>query len=134
MRRIASITLVTLPLLLVLMGRSAALSPPLDFGIDCTQDTLRTRPGGQPVRFQMSLIANGYQGPVRLACVALNPHLRCEASSPSVTLSGDSVVPFVVMAWADPAAKAPVAYTLILIATGGSSSRTDTLHLVVSGQ
>jgi len=87
----------------------------------------------------MSLIATGYQGPVRLACVTLNPHLRCEVSPPSVTLSAESVVPFVVMAWADPATKAPVAYTLILSAKGGNMKaetafHNDTLHLVVVGQ
>ena len=72
-------------LLLVLMGRSAtlALPPAGDFSINCTQDTLRTRPGWAPVKFLLSLVANnGYQGTVHLACVTLNPHLTCPADRP----------------------------------------------------
>jgi len=144
MKKIVSMTLVALPLLFLLMGQSAALSPtPLpDFAINCARDTLQTRPGWPPATFQMSLAAiNGYQGRVRLTCVTFNPHVTCGVSPSWVTLGGDSVVPFVVASAADPGAKAPIEYALILNATGESSntkggtvSHNDTLHLTVLGQ
>jgi len=141
MKKIASLTLAGVALLLVLMGRLAARGPAprADFGINCAQDTLRTRPGWPLVTFQLSLVGvDGYQGPVRLTCVTFNPHLTCEVSPPAVSLGGDSVAPFVVTAWADPATKAPSVYPLLVNAKGESRniraetpSHTQTLHLVV---
>jgi len=144
MKKTVLMTLVALPLLFVLIGHSTALSPnpTPDFAINCARDTLQTRPGWPPATFQMSLGAiNSYQGRVRLTCVTFNPHVTCEVSPSWVTLSGDSVVPFVVASAADPGARASTQYALILNATGesgntkgGTVSHNDTLHLAVLGQ
>ena len=131
-------------LLFVLLARSTALGlpPAPDFSINCTQDTLRTRPGSAPVRFLLSLVVNnGYQGTVHLACVTLNPHLTCEVTPPSLRLGADSEIPFVVTVWADPGTKPSAGYPLIVNAKGEpanprseSPSSNQTVHLVVSGQ
>jgi len=94
-KKIALVALVVLPLLFVVISKSAGVgqTPRPDFAITCDRDTLVSQPG-QTVQFDLFLTPlNGFRGTVEVGCASSTSHINCQAPKQTFKLGPSLVVP-----------------------------------------
>jgi len=127
MKKIASLMLVALPLLLVVIGYTAAQGPTPrpDFAITCDRGTIPAPPG-ETVKYDLTITPiNGFRGEIELACMP-TPRVSCSLPVEHIKVGADLNVGFSVVAASEPTIT-PGTYPIVVSAKGTPGSLKGTV-------